>query len=204
MEETTQAFAVLAALTLAVAPVTNGVLERAAETADRVLLEPADWQGDPPEDPPNGTPPEDLPEGNRSYEVPQGARPSCSVDTEPRAGWNHTSDPEKQATPPNRTRDFPQQTVTVNETHIGVGVALRVENLTGALSASLVDPDGTERFSYEHPAWSSQQTTVNQTSTIPREELVEGEWTAELSFRTANYDRLSYVIVTATCSEDPG
>lgn len=202
MEETTRAFAVLAALTLALAPVTNGVLQKAAETADRAIIEPADWQGDPPEDPPNGTPPEDLPENNRSFEGPQGAQPSCPVETTPQAVWNHTSDPSEQNTPPNRVQDFPEKTVDVNGSHLGVGVALRIENLAGELDASLTDPNGTEQFSYEHPAWTSQQQDVNKTATISGEELAEGEWTAELSFHTASYDRLSYVIVTASCAEE--
>lgn len=205
MEETTRAFALLAALTLALAPVTNGVLQEAAETADRAILEPADWQGEPPEDPPEGEPPEDLPEGNQSYEGP-GPAPTCPVATEPVAVWNHTSDPDEQAQPPNRTRDLTRttQTFEVNGTHLGIGVALQIANLTGELSATLEDPDGTQQFGYEHPAWTSQQEPVNETSTIPREELTEGEWTAELSYETANYDRLSFVVVTASCAEDEG
>lgn len=206
MEETTRAFALLAALTLALAPVTNGVLEKAAETADRTILEPADWEGDPPEDPPDGEPPEDLPEGNETFEGAAGASPTCPVDTEPAAVWNHTSDPNEQSQPPNRTTDVTRTSTSfeVNETHLGIGVALQITNLTGELSASLQDPDGATVFSHDHPAWTGQQEDVNETSTIPREDLTEGEWTAELSYQTANYDRLSYVVVTASCAEDEG
>lgn len=207
MEETSRAFAVLAALVLALAPVTNGVLEKAARTADRVIFEPADWEGQPPEDPPNVTPPEDVPEGNESFEGPQGAQPSCEIETEPAAAWNHPADPEDRATPPNRTRDAAtrtSETFEVNDTHLGLGVALQITNLTGELSASLESPEGVEEFSYDHPAFSGQQDQVNQTTTISGDGLVTGEWTAEVSFQTANYDRLTYVVVTASCAEAEG
>ncbi|PSG97916.1 hypothetical protein BRD56_03005 [Thermoplasmatales archaeon SW_10_69_26] len=199
MEDTTRVFAVLAALTLALAPVTNGVLEKAAQTADRVILEPADWDREPPEDPPNATPPEDLPEGNRSFEG-AGARPQCEVETEPAAVWNHPDDPSS----PNRTVDGTQATVTVNDTHIGIGVALEIENLDGRLEASLQHENGTESFSYEHEALSGRQAEVNRTSTVSGDDLETGEWTAELTHRTANYDRLTYVIVLASCAGGSG
>lgn len=206
MEETTRAFAVLAALTLALAPVTNGVLEEAARTADRVILDPADWDAEPPEDPPDDPPedpPEDL-EGNESFEAPAGAQPTCPVETEPVAGWYHPADDEERQTPPNRTTDPREQGFEVTDEHLGVGVALDIANLTGELSASLQNPDGDEMFSYEHPAWTSQQDDVNRTSTIPREELDTGTWTVDLTHRTATYDELRYVIVTASCAEEQG
>lgn len=201
MEETTRAFALLAALTLALAPVSNGVMQKAAETADRVLLDPADWHTDPPEEPPED-PPEDIPEGNQSYEVPRGARASCPIEPEPVAGWNHPSDPDKQQTPPNRTTQGPEQTFEINGSELGIGVALEIRNLTGELDAQLIGPNGSEAFGYSHPALTSQREDVNRTSTIPRDELDPGEWTARLTHRSATYDRLSYGIVVATCAED--
>lgn len=202
MEETSRAFAVLAALVLALAPVTNGVLDEAAQTADRVIFEPADWNREPPEDPPNATPPEDLPEGNETLEGP-GPRPSCQVETEPVAAWNHESDPSQGSTPPNRTTDNTTWDFPVGENHIGLGVALRITNLTGQLTARLESPEGEEEFSYSHPALSGQQ-DVNRTSTVPYEDLEEGRWTAELSYQTATYDRLTYVIVRASCAGGQG
>lgn len=203
MEDTSRAFAVLAALVLALAPVTNGVLEKAANTAERVIFEPADWDREPPQDPPDVEPPEDLPEGNESFNGSmEGASPSCEVQTEPVALWDHTSDVEEQQMPPNRTTDGTTVSFEVNETHIGLGVALRIVNLTGELSASVHpagDPDE-DRFSYSHSALSGQQDPVNKSATISREELEEGEWEAQLSFQTANYDRLMFVVVRASCA----
>lgn len=200
MEETSRAFAVLAALVLALAPVTNGVLEKAARTADRVIFEPADWNRDPPEDPPNATPPEDLPEGNETFEGPAGGQPSCPVDTEPVAAWNHEAEP---STPPNRTTDNTTWDFEVTEEHIGLGVVLRITNLTGELTARLESPEGNEEFSYSHAALSGQQ-DVNRTSTIPYEDLEEGRWTAELTHTTATYESLQYVVVRAFCQEAEG
>lgn len=204
MEETARAFAVLAALALAVAPVTNGLLEEAAKTADRVIFEPADWDREPPEDLPNETPPEDLPETNESMELPAGAPPSCEVETEPVAGWHHPADLDQRATPPNRTIDPTTQTFEVNGSHIGLGVALRITNLNGDLAAILQPEDGPEAFSYSHAPLSGQQDTVNRTSTVPYDELEEGTWTAELSHRMATYDELTYVVVRASCAGGPG
>lgn len=208
MQQSTRAFAVLAALVLVLAPVTNGVLQEAAETAERVFLEPADWDREPPEDPPNATPPEDLPEGNRSFNGSAGPRPSCEVTTEPATGWEHrdpSEDPIMGAQ--NRSRLDTTRSFEVNDTLIGLGVALRIENLTGPLSAS-VYPDGEADdapFSYERAAEPSQQRNdVNETSTIPRGELVNRTWYAELDHTRANYDELQFVVVKASCAGAAG
>lgn len=206
MEQTSRAFAVLAAVALVLAPVTNGVLQEAAKTAERVFLDPADYDRQPPRDPPNATPPEDIPEGNRTFNGSTGARPSCEVQTEPVAGWHHEpvgQEPSSGAS--NRTMDPVQQTFEVNDTHLGLGIVLQVENLQGDLSAS-VHPEGdSERgFSYQHPALSSQQPEdVNQTSTISGSQLVDGTWVAELQYRSANYDELTFGVVRASCAGAP-
>lgn len=203
MEQTSRAFAVLAAVVLVLAPVTNGVLEEAAQTAERVFLDPADYDRKPPQNPPNATPPENLPEGNRSFNGSAGARPSCEVRTEPAVGWRHEPvDQNPQSGTTNRTVSDNQKSFEVNDTHIGVGIVLRVENLRGELSASVHPQGDTGRgFSYQHPALSSQQAEdVNETSTIPRSDLVNGEWVAELDYRRANYDELTFGVVQATCA----
>lgn len=208
MAETTRAFAVLAALVLALAPVTNGVLERAAQTAERVILEPADWNREPPENPPNATPPEDPPDTNRSFNGSAGPSPSCQVATEPVAAWNHTppgADPP--ASTQNRTLDGTTQDFEVNDTLIGLGVTLRIRNLTGELSASVAPQgdSGEAPFSYDREVLSSQQgENVFRNSTIPRSQLVNGTWVAELNHRQANYDRLVFGVVRASCAGASG
>lgn len=204
MEDTSRAFAVLAAVVLVLAPVTNGVLEEAAKTAERVFLDPADWNQDPPEDPPNATPPEDLPENNQTFNGSAGASPSCEVQTEPVAGWRHEPvDEQPSSGTSNRSTDPQSQVFAINESHIGLGVALQIENLRGDLSASIYPQgdDSSQRFSYESDAFTSQNAEdVNRTSTIPREDLENGEWVAELNYRSAHYDELTFAVVRASCA----
>jgi hypothetical protein len=195
MERSTKAFAVLAAVALALAPATNGVVREAAKTAERVFLETADYE--PPEDPPEDPPqPPPNASGNRSIEA-AGQRPSCNLTSVPAAGFSLgslTEDPDRNAE--SNTRAF-----DVNASVLAVRVGLVVENLTGELDARVYHEDeGRDNAWFQQTNRSlTGDLTVEESSCLSRPDLHNGTHEMQINHQEIDYDRLDFVAFHVVC-----
>lgn len=205
MDQTTRALVVVAASALLLAPVVNGVLQEAVATADRVVLEDADWEPDPPEDPPDD-PPEDPPDQEPPEELEgnatAGAQPSCEIEEEIVALWNH-EDPQEDpvAGSSNRTQTPSPQDFEVTNRTLALGIGIEITNMTGRVSASV----GSQ--SSDDPAYSNQWQHTSESdgsdeATISREQLEEGTWEASLTHEGSVHDELTFVVLEFSCRED--
>lgn len=214
MDATTRALAVLATVLLVLAPMVNGVLSEAAETADRLFLRDVDYEGEVPDDldgeppegePPEGDPPEDLPPDEREGPGQGPGGGACTVETETVAGWNHT-DPSQDpgGAIASRVGDVnrEQQTFEITEDHIGLLAVINYTNLRGSLSGQIYDADDPETvaFSFDHP--NNLGESYADSGATPRERLTVGTWIAELEFRQAAYDTLEFVVVLGHCVQE--
>lgn len=203
MDQTTRALAVLAAATLILAPLVNGVLEEAAATADRIFLKDTDWTGDPPEDPPDQPPPEDLERNDLEGNISGAGGASCTPERRLVAGWQHdayTDDPVTAVD--NRTGQPSPQTFEVTEDDIGLGIAFTALNVTGQLSASVYqEGQGDENAPWSEDKQSPLEEDLHSSSEITPPELTSGEWVAELNHETATYDKLRFLVFAFSCQE---
>lgn len=210
MDDTTRAMAVLAAATLILAPLVNGVLEEAAATADRIFLKDSDWTGDPPEnppdvDPPDKEPPEDLNQSDLdgNYTGPGGGA-SCNLERRLAAGWQHRTYQEDPTTAVQERRlNQATQPIDVREDDVGMGIAFQSNNTTGALNAS-VYPEGQQ----ENPPWYVDHPTtgfrdkLSEDGKITRPDLTTGRWIARLDVSQAEYDDLTFVVFLFSCQQE--
>lgn len=204
MDQTTRALAVLAAATLILAPLVNGVLEEAAATADRIFLKDTDWTGDPPEDPPDQPPPEDLDanqqEGNLTG---QAGGASCTPERRLVAAWQHdayTKDPLTAAQ--NRTSQPSPQTFEVSEDDIGLGIAFDALNVSGTLSASVhQDDQDTDNAPWSVDKQQPLEEDIHNPGKITPPTLSAGTWVAELQHEGAHYDELTFLVFAFSCQE---
>jgi hypothetical protein len=175
------------------------VLEEAVATADRVVFDDADWNRDPPEDPPDdaeGEPPEDL-EGQGG-----GAQGSCPLEREVVALWDHANPSEDPAgAAEDRSVSPTSQSFEVDNRTRALGYALEAANMTGQLSASIHPQEDPTSAPFETEKRRTTPGNVSEEGTIPSSELSEGPWTAELD-RAANYDELTFVVIAFSCQEE--
>jgi hypothetical protein len=203
MEDSTKVFAVLAAVVLALAPVTNGVVREAAKTAERVFLEPADWT--PPEDPPE-PPPEDVPENlsdqNRTINASGAAAPSCNLTYPVAQGFQHQPIDEQ----PDRGAETQQKTFEVNGTHLGVRVGLLVTNMTGSLDARVYHEEAGDENAWfsESTGNELQETEVKNSGAIQRPTLETGTYVMQINHREITYDELTFVTQYVMCERAAG
>lgn len=208
MDQTTRALAVLGIATLMVAPLVNGVLADAAQTADRLFLKDADWDGDPPlpEDY-QGDPPEDLPEGDeqRNLTGPAGARPTCQIQEEPtEAIWHHPSVQNDTGNAVAQRASFSnEREFTVEDRHIGLGVRLEITDLRGRFSAQVYEKDNPDHVVFEIDKPAAFGDDVSQDSTETRPELTSGTYVAQMSAEGATYGELTFASILATCAGQP-
>lgn len=202
MEQTTRTLAVLAVAVLVLAPVVNGVLEEAAATADRIFLKEADWEREPPEDPPEGEPPEDLDRSDVDGNLTgPGGRPTCQIEERWGPRWTHepvAANPS--AAMQNRSSDPTRRVFEIAEDDVAFGVLLNVTDLRGSFSASIY-PEGQEgnpEFSFQKMG--AFEEDVQNTSTTRRPTLTTGTWVAELNYPGAQYDSMRFWIRIASCA----
>lgn len=205
MDQTTRALAVLGIATLMVAPLVNGVLADAAQTADRLFLKDADWQGDPPlpEDY-RGDPPEDPPDGDedRNLTGPAGGQPTCQIEEErTEAIWYHPSVQNDTGEALTSRASFEnQREFTVEDRHIGLGVRLEVTDLRGPFSAQVYEKDNPDHVVFEIDNPAAFGDDISKDSTETRPELTTGTYVAEMSTEGASYDELTFASILATCA----
>lgn len=206
MDQTTRALAVLAAATLILAPLVNGILSDAAATADRLFLQNADWEADPPlPEEYEGEPPEDPPEGEmeRNGTQAQGRAPTCQIQEEPtEAVWHHanvTEQDQAQQAVASRVVDPQTKTFTVTDDHIGLGVELRIEELYGSVTARVYPEGAPDQAVFEYERSNALGDDPVKRSTETRPELTSGTWVAELDYHQASYSNLTFGVVLASC-----
>lgn len=195
MDRTTRALAVVAAAAVLLVPVVNGVLEEAVATADRVVLDEADWDREPPEDPPDAEPPEDA-EGN----VSAGGGSTCPLTRELVAGWNHDKpDQDPLTAAENRSQDPTTQSFEVTNRTRALGIALEVTNMTGEIAASVYAEGGEDEAPFQVQQRHDLPANVTEGSTISPPALEPGTWTAELQHQRNHHDELTFVVIAFTC-----
>lgn len=210
MEDTHRALVILTASVLLLAPLTNGILDAAAQTADRLFLRDAELEIEPPFAPPDAEPPEDLEpnEGEDEFEGEgegpgPGGVPPCELTPQPVAQWYHPPVNDLGPAVGNRVNDPTTVTFEIEEHHVGLGLRINVTNVYGPISAYVYpegDRDSAVWFVDRPPQVGDD---VVDDSATPRSQLTVGTWVAELNYRSATYDSLVFDVFLAACAGVP-